>query len=470
MLLLTGSHVWTGKELLEGAAVLTKGERIKEVGDRGELQERWPKARRVGGPGHIVLPGLINAHHHGSGVTSFQKGVADDALEPWIAGLASTPRVDAYLDTHLAALGVLAGGYSTLVIFLSGVSDKERAREHANASIRACLDAGVRVSLGLGLMQQNFYLYGPDPAGFPPRAGLATDAYIELLEELRSEHAGNARVSIFAAPSGPQWVTDEAWAAIGKWTKENGVPLHAHCLESPLEAEFARREYVNGSAVRHLFELGALHEQTSLVHGVYLSAEDLSLMQGVGASLITNPASNLRLRCGVSPVLSALSAGVNVALGTDGCTLGEEDDAFGEMRLLKNLQRGVGMDTPALTPEQALTAATSAAASVTPWGSSIGAIEPGALADITLMDLKAASRPWTHPDVDPLHLLVQRASSKHVAVVVVGGEVVLDENGPTRADPRAVSDEVAAYMARQELPAKTNLPEVVRDYFRSWEG
>lgn len=314
MLLVTGKYVWTGQELLSDAAVLCEGDKIRAVGPSASLEASWPDARRAGGPEAMVLPGLINAHHHGNGLTSFQRGVADDALEPWIAALRSAPTVDPYLDTLQAALGLLAGGYSSVALFQSASADVVAARTQAAARIRACLDAGIRVALGLSLTQQNFYVYGPDPEGLPALTGLDTASYLWLLAELHRDYANEPRVSIFAAPSGPQWVSDEAWAAIGAWTREHEVPLHTHCLESPLEAEYAQREY-GGSVVRHLDELGALHTHTSLVHGVFLTAEELGLMAQRGTSLITNPGSNLRLRCGVSPVLAALAADVDVALG-----------------------------------------------------------------------------------------------------------------------------------------------------------
>lgn len=469
MLLVTGRHVWTGQEFLDDAAVLCEGDRIREVGSRASLQAAWPDVKRVGGPDAVVLPGLINAHHHGNGLSSFQRGVADDALEPWLAALKSAPSVDPYLDTLQAALGLLAGGYSSVALFQSAAADVATARAHAEARIRACLDVGIRVALGFSLTQQNFYVYGPDPEGWPPLTGLDTASYLQLLAELRRDYADEPRVSVFAAPSGPQWVSDEAWADIGAWTREHQVPLHTHCLESPLEAEFAQREY-GGSVVRHLDELGALHAHSSLVHGVFLTAEELALMAQRGASLITNPGSNLRLRCGVSPVLAALAAGVNVALGTDGCTLGEQDDAFGEIRLLLNLQREAGFDTPALTWQQALHSATGAAAAVTPWRDELGTIAPGNHADLSVFDLAAVAAPWTHPDVSPLQLLVQRAAARHVAKVVVAGEVVLDESGPLRADPAEVAQRLQRFMAERELPARTDLPEVVREFYRGWGG
>lgn len=465
MLLVTGGYVWTGRELLSDAAVLCEGDRIRQVGSRAELQAEWPDVPRAGGPELVVLPGLINAHHHGSGVSSFQAGVPDDALEPWLAALKSTPAIDPYLDSLQAALGLLAGGYTSVVLFQS-TGDAERARAEADARISACLDAGLRVAFELDLTQQNFYVYGPDPVGLPRREGLTTEAYLELLADLRSAYAAEPRVSIFAAPSGPQWVSDEAWAQVGAWTREHGVPLHTHALESPLETDYAHRVYA-GSVVTHLDRLGALHEHTSLVHGVFLTLAELELLQQRGASLITNPGSNLRLRCGVSPVLAALAAGVNVALGTDGCTLGEQDDAFAEMRLLLNLQRSPGFDTPALSWQQALHSATGAAAKVTPWTGQLGVIEPGAFADLSAFDLQEAAAPWSHPRLDPLQLLVQRGAARHVALGVVSGKVVYDSSGPLLVDPAQAVRELQEFMAGQELPPATDLPERVRDFYRS---
>jgi cytosine/adenosine deaminase-related metal-dependent hydrolase len=469
MLLVTGSHVWTGRELLSDAAVLCEDGRISAVGDRAELQAAWPDARRAGGPGMVVLPGLINAHHHGTGVPSFMRGVADDALEPWLTALRSAPAVDPYLDTLWAALGLLEGGYSTVGLFQS-TGDPGQAWIEATARIQACLDAGIRVAFGLDLVQQNFYVYGPDPAGLPRRTGLSTRDYLELLEELQNEYVDEPRVSIFAAPSGPQWVSDEAWEQIGEWTRENAVPLHTHCVESPLEAEYARRTYEGGSAVRHLDRLGALHGHTSLVHGVYLTGDELQLMQQRGAALITNPGSNLRLRCGVSPVLAALRQGVRVALGTDGCTLGERDDAFQEMRLLLNLQRPPGTDAPALTWQQALHSATAAAAGVLPGDGDLGVIEAGALADLSVFDHEAAALPWSHPELDPVQLLVQRASARHLAAVVVDGKVVFDaENGSLRVNSEQVAAALHDDMTGRDLPGRDDaLLERVREFYRNW--
>lgn len=467
MLIIRGDYIWTGEELLRDSALVCQDDRIERCGPWSQIREAYPTAPVVGGPGIAVLPGLINAHHHGSGISSFMRGVHDDALEPWLAALGTAPGVDPYLDTLWAALGLLQGGYTTVVLFQS-TSNPEEAGQEARTRIQACRDAGLRVAFGLDLIQQNFYVYGPDPKDRPPRTGLATKEYLDLLETLEDEFAADPCISVFAAPSGPQWVSDEAWEAIGEWTKSRRIPLHTHCLESPYESAYAQKAY-NESAVAYIDRLGALHRHTSLVHGVYLSEEDLDLMKQRDASLITNPGSNLRLRCGVSPVLFAKARGVPVALGTDSCSLGERDDAFAEMRLLLYLQRGPGVRTPSLTCEDVLEASTHAAASVTSWGDNLGVIKPGAYADFSLYDYREAASPWTHPDHDPLHVLVQRAWAHHVSAIVVGGRLVWENTrGPLNVDVHEV-----ALQIQDSLHGTTEGPDAawierVRAYYWDW--
>ncbi len=437
MLIVRGDYVWTGAELVRDGAVVCEDGRIVDVGPWPAVQPRLregatggargfqapPEPQVVGGWGAVVLPGLINAHHHGNGITSFARGVEDDNLEPWLAALGAAPAVDPYLDTLWAAIDTLEAGYTTMVLFQSTADrtgDPDAAYAEAVARIKACRDAGLRVAFGLDVTQRNFDVYESDGAGgrgtrrrVPrgrrrgkrrsargTRRGLSAADYIALLERLRAEYADDDGVAIFAAPSGPEWVDDETWEAVGAWSKGHDVPLHTHCLESPLQAEYARRLY-GGELVRRLDKLGAVHERTALVHGVYLTTDDFRLMAERGAMLITNPGSNLRLRCGISPVLTALGQGVTVALGTDGCSLGDRDDAFAEMRLLLYLQREPGIDAPALTWQEAAAAATGAAAAATPWRDEIGTIKPGARADLSVFRLDEAAGPWVHPDAHP---------------------------------------------------------------------
>lgn len=495
MLVVRGDYVWTGNELISDGAVVCEGGRIVAVDAWSVLQEKFntgsagaqrrdafAAAEVVGGRGAVVLPGLINAHHHGNGITSFARGVADDNLEPWLAALGAAPAVDPYLDTLWAAIDTVEAGYTTMVLFQSTADrtgDPDAAHAEATARIKACRDVGLRMAFGLDVTQKNFDVYGDDTHRDSARRGLSTADYIALLDRLRAEYADDEGVAVFAAPSGPEWLTDETWEAVAAWTKQHDVPLHTHCLESPLQAEYAGRLY-GGALIRHLDKLGVMHERTALVHGVYLTADDFRLMAERGAMLITNPGSNLRLRCGISPVLTALEHGVTVALGTDGCSLGDRDDAFAEMRLLFYLQREVGIDTRALTWQEAVGAATSAAAAATPWRGDVGVIKPGALADLTVFDLGEAGGPWVHPSVHPVHVLVHRATRHHLAASVVGGRVVWDrERGMVLVDKVDAASRLRAHFDEHgsgepvgdRSPSTAQMEaaaERVREYYRTW--
>ncbi len=244
--------------------------------------------------------------------------------------------------------------------------------------------------------------------------------------------------------------------------------MHTHTLETPFQREAARRLY-GGSVVEHLHSHGLLGPRTSLVHGVWLSESDIGLLAATGTNVIHNPGANLRLSSGVAPVPALLEAGVNVALGTDGFTL-SQDDLLTEARLAYQLHRRPGRAATNPTPRSIMHAMTAGAAATTPFGDDIGGLKVDAAADLTLIDLGAATRPYMAPGVDPLEACLLRADGAHVMATVVAGEVVAENGKPSRMDMPALAEELRKSVHHRPREFSGAVAAAIREHYQGrWE-
>lgn len=443
------------------AGVLVRDGRVAVVGPAAELQAAHPTARRLGGDRFLVIPGLVNAHHHGRGLTSFLAGTPDDSLEPWIVAQIGEPALDATLDTRWAALRMLQSGVTTVNHF-NTTRDYSRYAEGVLARVGAYRDAGLRVAFGLDNRHPGLYAYGDDAAilrRLPPasaeavravltsRSRLAVDQYLRHFADLSAAFRPEAdRVRFLLAPTAPQWLPVDDLRRIGRYAAETGACLHTHCLETPYQRAYAAG-LPGGSLIARMDDWGLLGPRTGLAHAVWATPAELTLLAQRGTHVLHNPSSNLRLRSGIAPVRAALAAGVNVALGTDGMTLANDDDLLREMNLALNLHRLPGGEAAPLTARQALWMATGAAAAAGPFAGEVGTLERGRRADMVLLDF--ARLAWPHADAphDPVELLVQSGHAGLVDTVVVGGETLLQAGQPTRLDAAALAASVEAAVA-----------------------
>lgn len=481
-LLLYGGWVWTGTTTLNDAAVYCRDGRVVQVGHYAELRTEFPGARQLGSPMALIMPGLINAHHHGRGIDPVLLGSPDHSLEVWLADRAGEPLVDPYLDTLWAAGNLLARGITSIVHFVL-TPDPEKALEHAEIRLRAWQDAGIRVALGLDVRQQRVLAYEEEAAllsNLPPevaaqvrdfeakRRPLEGCEYLDLFDELAGRHVDRPTNGFFLAPAGPQWVTDHTLELIADHSRTNGTRVHTHTLETPYQREASKRLY-GGSVVEHLANLDLLGSRSSLIHAVWVSEADIQLLAETGTNVIHNPGANLRLSSGVAPIPSLLDAGVNVALGTDGFTLGAED-LLAEARLAYSLHRRPGRPKASPTAHQLARAMTSGAAATTPFGDDIGTLRIGSSADITVIDLGAASAPYLAPGVDPLEALLQRADGSHVIATVVAGQVVAQDGAPTTLDMSELAVELAGSIKHRSRELSSAVAAATEQHYQGrWD-
>jgi 5-methylthioadenosine/S-adenosylhomocysteine deaminase len=401
--------------VLHEHAVLVRAGRIAAILPIEAARARYPTARRVSLPHHVLIPGLINAHTHAA--MSLMRGLADDKpLMVWLQehiwpaeSRHASPEM-VHDGTLLAAAEMLRGGVTC-------ANDMYFFPEAAG---RAFLASGMRAALGL-IAVEFATPYASDPDDYLAKG-------IALRDALREE----PRLSFCFAPHAPYTVSDRTFARIGTMAEELDLPIHVHLHETDDEI----RGSVDGHGVRpieRLRAMGLLSPRLIAVHAVHLTATEIDLLGRHGCSVAHCPSSNLKLASGLAPVPALLRAGVNVALGTDGAASNNRLDVLQEARTAALLAKAVAGDPETMPAHSALRCATLAGARALGLERLIGSIEVGKAADLCAISLQDLE---TRPCYDPVSHLVYAAGREHVTHAWVEGEAVLADRTLTRLDLR----------------------------------
>lgn len=466
-----GRHVLAGvgpdgtPDLVADGGVLVRGGAVARVGPFGELAAANPGASVLGTGREMVVPGLVNAHHH-VGLTPVQLGSPDMPLELWWITRLVLKAVDPYLDTLYSAMEMIGSGVTTATHIQGWVrGGPEKVLASARRVVDAYADIGMRVSHCLAVREQNRLIYMDDDAfcaTLPEhlrdgmrriyddlRLGLGD--YLSMFSELRRAYAGRPRIAFQLAPGNLHWCTDEGLQAIWAHAEAHDVPVHMHLLETPYQKEYALRR-CGTTAVRHLRRLGVLGPRLTLGHGVWLTEDELDLVAEAGVCLCHNCSSNFRLRSGVAPLNAARARGVRVAIGIDEAGMNDDRDMLLEMRLVLRAHRTPGMGDDVPSPAEVFAMATRGGAGTTNFGDRIGSLAPGAEADLAVFDFDAACGPYLDALTPPLDALVQRAKPEHVRAVMVGGEVVYRDGRFARVSREDVLAEIHRDLGRALSP------------------
>jgi 5-methylthioadenosine/S-adenosylhomocysteine deaminase len=392
-----------GIRAVDGVIVAVGTEVVAEPGD--DLLD---------GTGRVALPGLLNGHTHAA-MTLFRGYGSDLGLLDWLEhriwpAEARLTDDDVYWGTRLACVEMIRSG---TVRFWD-------MYWHPAAVARAVQDAGVRATIGYPLVD------GLDPArGREVQAGAT-----EVLDALSDV---GPRVSSSLTPHAVYTVSDETLAWAAEQADARSLSIHIHFLE--IEEETPGCIARTGERVgEHLDHLGALGPRTVLAHGVWMEDPDLELVAERGATVVTNPVSNLKLAVGrIFPYADVRAHGIPVGLGTDGASSNNGLDLLQDVKVLALLEKHRQRDPASLPADEAWDVVTGALA---PALGGLPRIEVGAPADFVLVRADA-------PELAPGNLLanlVYAASGSVVDAVVVDGQVLMRD--------RVVADE-------EEIRART---------------
>jgi len=471
--------------ILRDGAVAVQGARIAEIGDWRSIRRRHPRARVLGDGKQLVMPGLIDAHSHGRGLSPIQKGVLNDYLENNLLDWAFMQVFDPELTSALTAWRHLRSGCTT-IHHMGFDTEGPQAKRNCETAIRTYLSAGIRLAFAPGvrnvdkLVLDGRAFLAALPADLralaEPLVNQDSDRmekeYFELFEHLYGAFASDD-TRILLSPSWAQAVTPSFLLRARETADRLGrTAIHMHCVQTPVQKAFSLRKY-GKTAVAWLDELGILRNDVALGHAIWVTEADIDVLAARGTSVTSHPGCNLGMRNGLAPVYRMVERGVNVALGLDDKTINDDEDAVSELRMLHKLHRvpDYRLRTRALDAFDALRMGTINGARALAFEGSVGALREGWKADLILVDLdRVLEDPWCAPDLGVAEAFIHRASGRDVASVVVGGRVVVEDRRARTIDVSALYREIRR-AARGISPAQrrhAGMLARLKPYYQDW--
>lgn len=479
------------KGVVDNVAVVIDQGRVVEIApDTAASLARFPGAQVLGNGRQLLMPGLIDAHSHGRGLSPIQKGVRNDFLEnalfDWSAMIVLPPE----LTSAMCAYRHLRSGCTTL--HHNGFDDDVFGPKAARTSIDSYLQTGLRLAFSPGLRNESklaldeFAFFETLPADLKdwarPRVfydkQALEDNYFDLFDELYGRY-DNDDTRILLSPS---WAHGASTSFLQRTRAESerrgGVKIHIHTLQTPVQKAYSLRQH-GVSAVQWLDDVGFLNESVVFGHAIHITEDDIALMAQRGVAMTHHPSCNFIMRNGLAPLPQLLDAGVLVAMGMDDKTINDDEDAIMESRMIHKMHRCATYDLtqPAMDAYTALELSTVNGAKVCGFGETLGTLAPGMKADAILVDLDHISDdPWLDPRADIIEAFLQRGLGRDVSSVVVAGKVVVRERRFQQLDIEALFREVRAFCAsgvsdaqHQRMAQLQRLKPYVQAWYEGWE-
>jgi 5-methylthioadenosine/S-adenosylhomocysteine deaminase len=465
-------------------AVAIDGRSIVATGGITEMRARYPDAECVGGSELVLIPAMVDSHDHGRGLGTTPMGVPDDLLEVWIIGLPAQPRIDPYLLAVFDGLRLVRSGVSA-VLHNHNVRDMEHLDDEIEATLRGYRDVGIRVAFDLPIADQNQLTYD-DPEflkALPSavretvvtRPVLEATAYFDLCARLARERhdAVNNTVSLCVGPSGPQWASDQLMVDCVAFAHQHGLRMHVHALETWYQREYGFKRW-GTSVLRHLDALGLLGSWLTLAHAIWIEPDEPALLADREVAVAHNPSSNLRLRSGIASLPRLLEAGVALGVGLDGHALDDDQDYLRELRLAWTLANRPGVASSRVDAGDVWRIGSLGGAAIT-FGADVqlGRLEPGALADLVLLERGRGADDWSIGLDEPAQLaelLLRGASRRHVRDVMIDGQWVVRDARSTRVDEVTIADALRDSLRAARPASPIALAAHVREFYRAWGG
>jgi len=403
--------------VLEDHAVAVSGDRIVAVLPVSEARVRFDAKETVSRPDGMLVPGFVNTHVHNP--MTLLRGVADDLpLKVWLQQHI-WPIEAAVIGPDFVADGI------TLAIaemLRGGTTCANENYFFPDVQAATYKRFGFRARVGLPVID------------FPTAWAQSDDEYFDRAGDVHDQWRDDALVATAFAPHAPYTVSDANFERIRMLSDQLDIPVHLHLHETAQEVEQSVEKHGQRPIAR-IDRLGLFNDRLIAVHMTQLTEAEIALCAERGVSVVHCPESNLKLASGFCPACALERAGVNLAIGTDGCASNNDLDMFGETRTAAILAKAVAQDAAGFDAFSALRAATLGGAKAMGFDHLVGSIEPGKQADLACIDLSPL-------ETQPLHhvvsQLVYATGRQQVSDVWIAGARKLRERELVDMDTAAI--------------------------------
>lgn len=412
--------IFTANDLDASGGLVIEDGRITEVLGAGQ-QPSTPCKQTFDAREHVLLPGLINTHHHFYQTTRAWAPVVNQPLFPWLKTLYPvwarlTPEKLA-LASKVALAELLLSGCSTAAdhhyLFPGGLENA------IDVQVEAVRELGMRAMLTRGSMS-----LGEADGGLPPQQTVQQGEVI-LADSQRligqyHERGDGAQIQIALAPCSPFSVTQEIMRQSAELADDLDVRLHTHLAETLDEEDFCLQRF-GLRTLDYLDSVGWLGPRTWLAHGIHFNPDEIARLGAAGTGICHCPSSNMRLASGICPSVELEAAGAPLGLGVDGSASNDTSNMILEARQALYIQR-LRYGAEQITPQRVLGWASKGSAKLL-GRSDIGELAVGKQADLALFKLDELRFSGSH---DPLSALLLCGADRTDRVMIGGNWRVID--------------------------------------------
>jgi cytosine/adenosine deaminase-related metal-dependent hydrolase len=431
------------EEPLEGADLLIEQGKVVKIAPEGGLKAE-DGCRVIDCSNSVVIPGLVNTHHHFyQTLTRNLPAVQDAKLFDWLTYLYDIwKHIDAqsvYISSCMA-IGELLKTGCTCTTDHHYLYPRGFDGDLMGLQFKAADRLGIRFSPTRGSMSLS-----KKDGGLPPDSVVQTTEEILADSErciLKYHQAGeDAMHKIVLAPCSPFSVTKDLMKQTSELARKYGVRLHTHLCETEDEADFCQQTY--GMRPLDLMEeCGMLGPDVFFAHGIHFNDAELDRLAENGCQIAHCPSSNMRLGSGICRVRDMLDRGITVGMAVDGSASNDSSDMLGELRMALLLQR-VRYGSCALSSDEVFTMGTINGAKMLGF-EKVGKLEEGWKADLAVFDVSAL--PYAGSYSDSVASLLFCGTNHEASYTIVDGKLVVDDGHlvgydehELAADGRAVS-------------------------------